>query len=105
VEYKYNNQWTFRAGYNHTDNPISGSDLGEVTFNILAPAVIKDHATLGLTYTLAPGSELTVAYMHGFKNDVTGTSIIPAFGGGAPAGTERIQMYQNSIGIAYGMKM
>ncbi len=105
AEYKYNNQWTFRAGYNHTDNPISGSDLGEVTFNILAPATVKDHATLGFTYTLASGGEVTVAYMHAFKNDVTGTSILPAFGGGAPAGTEKIQMYQNSIGIAYGMKM
>ena len=69
AEYKYNNQWTFRAGYNHTDNPISGGDLGEVTFNILAPAVIKDHATLGFTYTLATGGELTVAYMHAFKNE------------------------------------
>ena len=45
---------TLRAGYSHTDNPISGSQ-GEVMFNILAPAVIKDHATLGFTYTLAVG--------------------------------------------------
>jgi long-chain fatty acid transport protein len=102
AEYKYSNQWTFRAGYNHTDNPISGSDLAEVTFNILAPAVIKDHATLGLTYTLAPGSELTVAYMHAFKNSVTGTD---PFGFDATGGPDTIKMYQDSIGIAYGMKM
>ena len=105
AEYKYNNQWTFRAGYNRTDNPISGGDLGEVTFNILAPAVIKDHGTLGVTYTLASGGELTVAYMHAFKNSVSGTSILPAFGGGAPGGTETINMYQDSIGVAFGMKM
>jgi long-chain fatty acid transport protein len=105
AEYKYNNQWTFRAGYNRTDNPISGSDLGEVTLNILAPAVIKDHGTLGVTYTLASGGELTVAYMHAFKNSVSGTSILPAFGGGAPGGTETINMYQDSIGVAFGMKM
>jgi long-chain fatty acid transport protein len=98
AEYKYNNQWTFRAGYNHTDNPISGGDLGEVTLNILAPAVIKDHGTLGFTYTLASGGELTVAYMHAFKNDVSAAD--PIFGG-----TDNIKMYQNSIGIAYGMKM
>ena len=106
VEYKYTNQWTFRAGYNHTDNPISGdtcanpvgTNCGEVVFNILAPAVIKDHGTLGVTYTLASGGEVTVAYMHAFKNDVSGTD--PFFGG-----TDNIKMYQDSIGIAYGMKM
>jgi long-chain fatty acid transport protein len=101
-EYKYNNNWTFRAGYNHTDNPIQARD---VTFNILAPGVVKDHATLGFTYTLASGNELTMSYMHAFKNDVTGTSILPAFMMQPPSGTEKIDMYQNSIGIAYGMKM
>lgn len=102
IEYKYSQQLTLRAGYNHGDNPISASD---VTFNILAPGVIKDHATLGFTYTLASGNELSMSYMHAFKNDVTGTSILPAFGGGAPAGTENIEMYQNSLGIQYSWKM
>ena len=102
AEYKYNNQWTFRAGYNHTDNPINGGDLGEVTLNILAPAVIKDHATLGFTYTLATGGELTVAYMHAFKNSVTGVDPLPFDATGGP---DTIRMQQDSIGIAYGMKM
>jgi long-chain fatty acid transport protein len=96
VEYKYSQPLTLRAGYNHTDNPIQSRD---VTFNILAPAVIKDHATLGFTYTLASGDEMTMAYMHAFKNDVTGTSILP-FGG-----TEKIQMYENSLGFTYSWKM
>ncbi|TXH74792.1 outer membrane protein transport protein [Thiobacillus sp.] len=102
VEYKYSQQMTLRAGYNHGDNPIQARD---VTFNILAPGVVKDHMTLGFTYTLASGNELTMSYMHAFKNDVTGTSILPAFMGGAPAGTEKIQMYQNTLGIAYSWKM
>ncbi|MDA8128368.1 MAG: outer membrane protein transport protein [Betaproteobacteria bacterium] len=95
VEYKYSQQWTLRAGYNHTDNPIQARD---VTFNILAPGVVQDHATLGFTYTLASGNELTMAYVHAFKNDVTGTNI---FGDG----TEKIQMYQNSLGVQYSWKM
>lgn len=95
VEYKYSQQLTLRAGYNHTDNPITARD---VTFNILAPGVVQDHATLGLTYTLASGNELTMAYMHAFKNDVTGASL--NFGG-----TEKIQMYQNSLGVQYSWKM
>ena len=95
VQYKYSQQLTLRAGYNHTDNPITSRD---VTFNILAPGVVQDHATLGFTYTLATGNEVTMAYMHAFKNDVTGANL---FGDG----TEKIQMYQDSLGIQYSWKM
>jgi len=107
IEFKHNQQWTFRAGYSHTDSPINGGDFtnaefGEVTFNILAPAVIEDHLTLGFTYTLASGNELTMAYMHGFENSVSGPSLFNAF---APAGNEEIKMHQNSLGIQYSWKM
>jgi long-chain fatty acid transport protein len=97
-EYKYSQNLTLRAGYSHSDNPISGSGLGEVMFNIIAPAVIKDTVTLGFTYALASGNELTMAYMHGFKNDVSGAD--PFFDG-----TDKIQMYQNALGVAYSWKM
>lgn len=94
VEYKLNPKMTLRAGYNHGENPISSSD---VTFNILAPGVVKDHFTLGFTHAFATGNELSMSYMHAFKNDVSGAS---NFGG-----TEKIQMYQNSLGIQYSWKM
>ncbi len=84
VEYKFDPKLTLRAGYSHSDNPINGADVGEVMFNILAPAVIKDHVTLGFTYTLASGDEVTMSYMHAFKNDVDGASILPVFSGGSP---------------------
>jgi long-chain fatty acid transport protein len=113
LEYKHNSQWTFRAGYNHTDNPITGdltcatlTNCNEVVPNILAPAVVKDHASVGLTYTLASGNELTFAYVHAFENSVKGldTFICPS-GPGTCAGKDTIKMYQDSIGISYGMKM
>ncbi len=96
VEYKYSQQMTLRAGYNHGDNPIQSRD---VMFNILAPGVVKNHATLGFTYALASGNELTMSYMHAFKNDVTGPDGLPA------GGTDKIEMYQNSLGIQYSWKM
>jgi long-chain fatty acid transport protein len=102
VEYKHSKQLTLRAGYNHGDNPITARD---VTFNILAPGVIENHATLGFTYTLASGNELTMSYMHAFKNDVNGASILPVFSGGSAAGNEKIEMYQNAIGVQYSWKM
>lgn len=115
MEYKYSPKLTMRAGYSHANSPIKGAtmaqcmggslDCMETFMNILAPAVIENHATLGFTYTLASGNELTVAYMHAFKNDVTGY-----VSGGTdpvmdPAVDARIQMYQNSLGIQYSWKM
>ncbi|KVW97218.1 OmpP1/FadL family transporter [Thiobacillus denitrificans] len=108
MEYKYTPKLTLRAGYSHTDSPIKGTNAAgcgagsencaEVMLNILAPAVIEDHVTLGFTYTLASGNEVTMAYMHAFKNDVSGYN--PNFGG-----TDKIEMYQNSLGIQYSWKM
>ena len=100
VEYRHNDKLTLRGGYNHSDNPIQAKD---VTFNILAPGVVQDHLTLGLTYTFQGGGELTAAYMHAFQNSVTGSSLFNQFG--VPAGNETIKMYENSLGVAYGWKM
>ncbi len=102
VEYKYNKDLTVRAGLNHGKNPIQGRD---VTFNMLAPGVVQDHYTLGFTYNMSKDSELTMAYMHAAKNSVSGNSLFDTWTGGAgTGGTEKIEMYQNSLGIAYGLK-
>lgn len=101
IEYASSERWTWRAGYNHTDNPIQSTD---VTFNILAPGVVTDHLSLGFTYTTGSGGAWTVAYTHAFENSVQGASILPVFMGGQPAGNERISMYQNSLGVGYAWK-
>ena len=98
AEFKLNQQMTLRAGYSFADSPIDGSEVGEATFNIIAPGVIEHHITLGMTYTMASGDEMTVAYMHGFENEVSGTN--PFFGG-----TDTTKMYQNSLGFQYSWKM
>lgn len=88
---------TWRAGYNRSDNPITSRD---VSFNILAPGVVKDHVTVGFTYALDKNSEITGAYMHALANDVTGPSFFNAFAPGM-GGSEKIEMYQNSLGIGW----
>ncbi len=98
-EYQYNPNLLLRAGWNHTDNPIRATD---VTFNMIAPGVVKDHLTLGFTYNVSKDSELTMAYMHAFKNSVSGDSLFNKWVGGTAQ--DKIEMYQNSLGIAYGLK-
>jgi long-chain fatty acid transport protein len=100
VQWQQSPTLTLRAGYNHSDNPILPRD---VSFNILAPGVIEDHLTLGFTYALDKDSEITMAYMHAFSNSVEGPSFFNAFAPGM-GGNEKIEMYQNALGIAWGKR-
>jgi long-chain fatty acid transport protein len=96
ASYEYSKALTLRAGVSTARQPIPAS---ETYFNILAPGVIENHLTLGATWTMANKSELTVGYMHGFKKTVTGV------GDGTNGATgKNIHMYQNSLGIGYGIK-
>ncbi|MDK9714153.1 MAG: outer membrane protein transport protein [Sulfuritalea sp.] len=99
VEYQYSPNLVLRAGYNHTDNPIKSRD---VTFNMIAPGVVQDHVTLGFTYNVSKDSELTMSYMHAYKNSVSGLSLFNSWTGGTAV--DKIEMSQDSLGIAYGMK-
>jgi long-chain fatty acid transport protein len=98
IEYEYSSALTLRAGYNRSDNPIQARD---VTFNILAPGVVQNHLTLGFTYNVDKSSEITMAYMHAFKNSVSGPATNPYFPVG---GTETISLSEESLGIAWGWK-
>lgn len=68
---------TFRFGYSHADQPIPDS---ETLFNILAPAVIKDHFTAGWTKKVGNNQEFNLAAMYAPENSVKGAN---PFDGGA----------------------
>jgi long-chain fatty acid transport protein len=97
VQYMLDERWTLRAGFNYSQNPIRPQD---VTFNILAPGVVKDQYSLGASYRIDKDSEITGAGMYAAKNSVTGPSLFIGFG--APATTtETIAMKEYLLGIAY----
>lgn len=102
LEYQYSNNLALRAGYNYGKSPIRDTSTDDVTFNIIAPGVVEQHLTLGATWTLTNKDELTVSYAHAFSNSVTGPSASILLGIG---GTETLKMYQNSLGVAYSMKL
>jgi len=54
---------TLRAGYNHGGAPFDGT---QAFFNLLAPAVTKDHLHVGGTWTSRTGKEVSFAYIHAF---------------------------------------
>jgi long-chain fatty acid transport protein len=85
---------TLRAGYNHSGNPLRS---GDVTFNILAPGLINDHVTAGLTYKATPANEWTLMYLHAFENSLSGPSLFLG-------GNERIHLSEDAFGLAYAHK-
>lgn len=72
--------WTLRAGISHADQPIPRD---QTFFNILAPGVIEDHASIGFSWNSGRNGEWSVSYTHAFEETVEGKNSIPvAFGGG-----------------------
>ena len=68
-----------------------------MTFNIVAPGGTTRHYTLGGTYMLSPGTELTMSYMQAPTQSVTGAS--PSFGG-----AETVRMSQRALDIQMGWR-
>ncbi|MCG6939534.1 MAG: hypothetical protein LJE83_15375, partial [Gammaproteobacteria bacterium] len=68
---------TYRVGYSHGSQPIPES---QTLFNILAPAVIEDHFTAGMTMKMPNNQEFNLAFMYAPNNSVKGAN---PFDGGA----------------------
>jgi long-chain fatty acid transport protein len=98
ADYRYDDKWEFRLGYNYADVPYNND---QALFNVLAPAVVKHHITTGLTYTQSKNSQWTLAYMHAFNNDLDYT--YQGTGQYAPFSySAKNEMKQNAFAISYG---
>jgi long-chain fatty acid transport protein len=93
---------TLRAGYDKGTNPIRPAD---VTFNILAPGVMKEHYTAGFTWAVGKDSELNGALMIAPRQTVSGASLFDAvFGVPGAGGRETIRMRQHSLSLGWSWK-
>ncbi len=102
VAWQVRPELTLRAGVNQGDNPIGAAD---VTFNILAPGVMKRHWTGGFTWALSPTSEISGAFMVAPRVTVSGASLFDAvLGMPGAAGTETIGMKQYSLSLGWSWK-
>lgn len=97
VQWRSSKDWTWRLGYSIGEQPIPGS---EVLFNILAPGVIKQHATFGFTRAIGNNQELNFSLMHAFSNSVSGPNPMDAPG----QQTIKLKMNQWEISAGYSWK-
>lgn len=97
VQYQASPSWTLRAGYAHCNQPIPQS---EVLFNILAPGVIENHATVGVSKLLSPTSAVHFALMRAFSSTVSGPNPLEA------PGQQRIELkmdqWEAELGVSFG---
>lgn len=97
VQHQMDEKTTLRAGWNYAKQPIASDQLD---FNLLAPAVVENHLTFGVTRKLDSGAELSVSAMHAFNNKVNGTNACSPTGSGT-CHISALEMSQNSIGVQY----
>ncbi len=72
INYTGVDTWEFRGGFSVGDCPVQES---EVLFNILAPGVVKNQLSLGLSKDVGnKGSQIHVAMNYAFNNNVKGSN-------------------------------
>lgn len=69
AQYALSDRLTLRGGYLFNTNPINAP---QTLFNIQAPAIIEHTLSLGMSLRLADHIVVSAAWVHGFRNDVTG---------------------------------
>ena len=92
MQYQVNEQLTLRAGYSDGDEPWKNVNT---LFNVLAPATIEKHASVGASYRLDRKSRINLAYTHAFTNTIKGTSTFTG------PQTGYVRMNQDMLQIGY----
>lgn len=100
INYDWSSKLSLRLGANYGKAPVPEDD--NLMAAILAPVTTEWHATAGFTYGLSASSEVSVSYVHAFKNTLsnfdTGQFNI------APGGGAEVAMVQNSIDMSYSLR-
>lgn len=73
VEIEANEKFTYRFGVGFNENPISGRD---VTLNVLAPGVVKEHYAAGFSYKTSEKGSLNFSATYVPYHQVSGNGMV-----------------------------
>ena len=90
VQWQYSPKLTLRAGVSHADQLF---DNGQALFNVLAPATIRTHASLGFTYRLMKDNAISMAYTRAFEETISGQSPLT----GSQTGSVRMDQHELEV--------
>lgn len=92
VEWAANDTMVWRFGYSYGEQPIQDAD---VTFNILAPGVMEQHLTFGLTKSKPNGGAWNFSLMYAPETTVEGPNAFD------PTQTIELKMKQLEFEVSY----
>jgi long-chain fatty acid transport protein len=72
LEWMTSDAYTWRFGYSYGKQPVQSAD---VLFNILAPGIMEQHLTVGLTGHRTDGGDWTISFMYAPESTVTGPNM------------------------------
>lgn len=98
TQYRFNEKWTGRAGWNYGKSPID--ENSQIIFNLVAPAISQNHLTLGGTYRLDKDMAINASFVHAFKFKQSGPTYVSDDGSNLGS----LEMEQNSLGVSLTMK-
>ncbi len=90
TQYRINDQWTARVGYNINQDPINS---GNIALNILDPLTQEQNVAAGVSYRFSQRVDFNVAYVHLLHTRVSGP-----LGGGATVPHD-LQAHSAILGI------
>jgi len=101
VVFKLGYQWTkdvntWRLGYSRNNQPIPSS---EVTFNILAPGIMREHYTFGFSRATSSNSSVDFSFMYAPAETVDGTNSFD------PTQEIELEMEQYELAISYNRRI
>lgn len=98
-QYQWNDALSMRLGYSWNQNPVPDS---QSTINIVAPVVMQHTITAGTSWALTEDLSLSLAYLHGFANSLSGPLLTPA--GPVPGATVGSTTSYDSVVLGANLK-
>jgi len=98
VQYQYSDDIQLRAGASHNTQAFSNT---ETLFNILAPAVVNTHLSVGGTYDIAPDLSVSMSYTHALNANITGTNVNHIFGAAGTPIDLQMKQHDLEVGVSY----
>ncbi len=96
MQYKLTESVFLRCGYSYNQNPIHEMDAG---FNVSSPVISQHFVYLGGSIPISSRTSLSVAYIHGFENQVAGPIQTP--GGPIPGSSVASEVSLDALALGF----
>lgn len=94
VQWALDERMTLRAGYSHATELFSGT---QALFNILAPATVRDHVSIGSSYQYSKESAFNLAFTLALNEEIEGSSTFT----GNQTGSVQMEQWELELGWSH----